>query len=175
MEPPWLGSAPASSTPDGSSLAGRAASPYIADGRYLYPTALGAEELVIGAAEEAATEEIEEMVWPKPTSSPLPAPARRELPETVIIDPNVAPRFTADELELLEEDPGKTLEELMGEGSKSSLKMRTIAWLKLRRMGFTDVTWQEAGAVILDFEVPPVDPTGAAISTPSQVFADIGE
>ena len=41
--------------------------PYISEGRYLYPTALGAEDLVVAAALEAAKEEIEEMVWPRPT------------------------------------------------------------------------------------------------------------
>ena len=105
--------------------------------------------------------------------SSLPAPARRELPEMVTINPNMAPRFTPDELEILEVDPGKTLEELMGTEAKSSVKMRTIAWLKLRRMGY-EVSWGEAGGVILDFEEPAVDPTDADISTTSPDSVDIG-
>ena len=40
--------------------------PYIPGGRYLYPTALGAEPEVVRAADRAAKDEIRSMRWPTP-------------------------------------------------------------------------------------------------------------
>lgn len=40
--------------------------PYIGSGRYLFPTAEGAEPLVVAAGEQAARQEIKETLWPRP-------------------------------------------------------------------------------------------------------------
>jgi phage gpG-like protein len=42
--------------------------PYVAEGRYLYPTALEARDLLKRAGEAAAEHEIRSMLWPKPTA-----------------------------------------------------------------------------------------------------------
>ena len=41
--------------------------PYIPGGRYLYPTALGAEPRAVVACNQAATDEIRSMRWPTPS------------------------------------------------------------------------------------------------------------
>jgi len=41
--------------------------PYLAGGRYLFPTVRSAEPLVIAAAQHAADTEVKEMRWPTPT------------------------------------------------------------------------------------------------------------
>lgn len=41
--------------------------PYVGSGRYLYPTALDAEPLLLIAADQAARKEIGTMVWSSPT------------------------------------------------------------------------------------------------------------
>jgi hypothetical protein len=41
--------------------------PYVGAGRYLFPTAEGAEPLVVAAGEQAARQEIKETMWPRPT------------------------------------------------------------------------------------------------------------
>jgi len=40
--------------------------PYIGSGRYLFPTAEGAEPLLVAAGEQAARQEIKETLWPRP-------------------------------------------------------------------------------------------------------------
>ena len=41
--------------------------PYLAGGRYLFPTVQQAEPLVVAAAQHAATTEVKEMRWPTPS------------------------------------------------------------------------------------------------------------
>ena len=41
--------------------------PYLAGGRYLFPTVKQAEPLVVAAAQLAANHEVQEMRWPTPT------------------------------------------------------------------------------------------------------------
>jgi hypothetical protein len=46
---------------------GVAERPYLARGRYLYPTAMNAEPTLVAAGDDAARKEIKEMRWPRPT------------------------------------------------------------------------------------------------------------
>lgn len=41
--------------------------PYVGEGRYLFPTALGMESLVVSAGEKSADNEIGAMRWPSPS------------------------------------------------------------------------------------------------------------
>jgi hypothetical protein len=76
------------------------------------------------------------------------------------------PRFTHRELQLIREQFGRSFSEI-GTDDKSDDRIPVIAWLKLRREGYT-LTWEQMADVVIGLKVEAdVDPTSAAPSTTS--------
>ena len=80
-------------------------------------------------------------------------------------------RLTPNEMRVLQKATGSSLDELLGAEAEMADRMQTVVWVKLRRDGL-DVTWEQAGDVIVEFETP--DPTNGGPSTSSPPSADSG-
>lgn len=103
---------------------------------------------------------------------PPPAVVRngdRPLPDAVVV--GTTPRMTPNELRLAKAVTGRSLSDLMGDEADA---MQTVVFLKLRRDGYHDVTWEQAGDVVAILEDPAVDPTNADASTSSPHSAGSG-
>ena len=72
----------------------------------------------------------------------------------------------------LKQATGHTLDALLGEDAEMADRMQTIVWVKLRRDGHPELTWEEAGDVVVEFVA--TDPTNGEPSTSSPPSADTG-
>jgi hypothetical protein len=96
-------------------------------------------------------------------------PERKPLPEIVKLDLSEGmPPHSPIELELLEQQTGRTFEKLTGEEASGADRERALIWLRLRRLGY-EPTWQEVGTILIDYVMP--DPLGGESSRPSQPSA----
>jgi len=104
---------------------------------------------------------------------PVPFPPRpRDLPQVMQLTPdNVSLRLTPNEMRVVGEATGQPLEDLLGETADMADRTQTIVWAKLRREGH-DVSWEQAGDVVVEFVTP--DPTSGGPSTSSPPSADSG-
>ena len=102
-------------------------------------------------------------------AEPLPAFTEAEavpngshpLPEVMELSPdNVTLRLTPNEMRQAAKATGLSLDHLLGEEADMADRMQTIVWVRLRRNGYPDVSWEEAGDVVVEFVAP--DPTNAA-------------
>ena len=111
------------------------------------------------------------MTAPGPVPFPTPA-APPEVPEVVVLSPDaVSLRLTPNEMRQVADATGKPLDGLLGEEAEMADRLQTIVWVKLRREGH-DLTWVEAGDIIVEFAA--VDPTSGGPSTSSPDSADSG-
>ena len=101
----------------------------------------------------------------------LPQP----LPEFVVVTNRTGARLTPNEIRLLKQETGRTMEELYGESADEGDKMQTLAWLGLRRMGHDRVRWNQCGDVAVEFRIEDADPTQTDSSTTSPGSAGSGE
>ena len=91
----------------------------------------------------------------------------------VTVTPNsVSIRFTPNEMRIVREATGKGMDELLGGGALTEDNSQAIIYSKLRREGF-DVTWEQAGDIVLEFR--EADPTSGGPSTSSPPSAGSGE
>ena len=81
-------------------------------------------------------------------------------------------RLSPNEMRKLKEATGFTLDGLLGEEAEMADRMQTIVWVKLRRDGHPDLTWEEAGDVVVEFVA--ADPTSGGPSTSSPPSAASG-
>lgn len=100
----------------------------------------------------------------------VPAP----LPDVVRIAGDAPLRFTPNELAMIRAQTGQTITDLLDGDERWSV----IAWLKIRRLGFPSVQWDDLGEIEIELvatEGPePRDPTDARSSTTSPPSAGIG-
>lgn len=85
-------------------------------------------------------------------------PERAALP--TVFKVNMAdgmPPHSPAELEQLEQETGKTFEQLGGTEASTASQERLLIYFGLRRLGY-EPTWEEAGHVLLDYQAPdPLD------------------
>lgn len=97
----------------------------------------------------------------------------KPLPDVLELSPDsVGLRLSPNEMRTLKEATGRTLEALLGEEAEMADRTQTIVWVRLRRDGHPDVTWEEAGDVVVEFVA--ADPTSGGPSTSSPGSADSG-
>ena len=102
-------------------------------------------------------------------------PMPRALPDSVTITGQPSDfRLTANEMRKLKAASGHTMTDLMGETADEADRMQAMVWLLLRRDGFTDVTWDQAGDVAVEYEEPEPDPTSGERSSSSPTSAASG-
>lgn len=82
-----------------------------------------------------------------------------------------APRFSANQLRQLRAVTGLELEQLM---TDSAAMLQAYAYTLLRRDGY-EVSWEEAGDVLIEFADETPDPTYAGNATASPDSAGSGE
>jgi hypothetical protein len=94
------------------------------------------------------------------THLPTTAPTEVELRAEEL----AAPRFTPRELRRIKEETGRSFTQLVAD-DESDEKLTVLAWLKLRREGFTGDLAELDDTVISLVSEPP-DPTNAPAPTP---------
>ena len=100
----------------------------------------------------------------------------RALPTSVALSPSMG--LTPNEMRVLKEKTGRNLNELLG-GDAEDMdaapdRIQSLIWAQLRRNGYHDVTWEQAGDVLPEFEEPEPDPTSAGSSSSSSTSAASG-
>jgi hypothetical protein len=96
-----------------------------------------------------------------------------ELPDVLQLSPDsIGLRLSPNEMRSLKQATGHTLEALLGEEAEMADRMQTIVWVKLRRNGHPELTWEEAGDVVVEFVA--ADPTNGGPSTSSPDSVDTG-
>ena len=107
---------------------------------------------------------------PAPTVRAVPTP----LPASVRVAGDAPLRFTPNELAMIRAQTGQTITDLLDGDDR----WRVIAWLRLRRVGYPDVQWDELGDIEIELvateDQAPRDPTDARSSTTSPPSAGIG-
>lgn len=105
-----------------------------------------------------------------------PVPETPPLPDFIVVSAQPGEfRLSPNELRRLKDETGRTLTELVGDDADEADRMQALVWLKLRRDGYRDVTWDEAGDVEVEYSEPTPDPTNAARSMTSPDSATTGE
>jgi hypothetical protein len=84
----------------------------------------------------------------------------RPLPDVVHVDPERPPRHTPRELQMVEGFLGKSGQEMTGGEAEQAM-----AFFALRRLGFMDVTWDQAADVFLEQAEPDPPIAGPATSS----------
>ena len=102
------------------------------------------------------------------TSEAVPFPPRpRELPSELVLSPDsMSMRLTTNEMRMIRQATGKSLGDL-----ESEENTQVAVFSKLRREGF-DLTWEQAGDIVVEFRA--LDPTSGGPSTSSPPSADSG-
>ena len=96
------------------------------------------------------------------------------LPASVRIAGDAPLRFTPNELALIRAQTGQTITDLLDGDDR----WRVIAWLRLRRVGYPGVEWDQLGDLEIELvatdAAPAPDPTAARYSTISPRSAGTG-
>jgi len=95
------------------------------------------------------------------------------LPTSVRIAGDAPLRFTPNELALIRAQTGQTITDLLDGDDR----WRVIAWLRLRRVGYPGVQWDDLGDLEIELvatDEPQRDPTDAPSSTTSPPSAGTG-
>jgi len=98
----------------------------------------------------------------------------KALPATI----RVAINMTPNEMRALKAHTGRSLTELVG-GDPNDMdlapdRLQAMVWVALRRDGYAEVTWEQAGDVLPDMTEVEPDPTSAASSSSSSTSAATG-
>jgi hypothetical protein len=85
------------------------------------------------------------------------------LPRTLPSEIVVGTQLTPNEMRALKAHTGRTLQDLIGgdaeDMDKAPDRLQALVWVALRRAGYQDVTFDEAGDVAAITETPELDPT----------------
>lgn len=83
----------------------------------------------------------------------------RPLPAEIV----VGSQLTPNEMRALKAHTGRTLQDLIGgdaeDMDKAPDRLQSLVWVALRRAGYEDVTWDQAGDVSAVTDTPAPDPT----------------
>ena len=105
------------------------------------------------------------------------SPNGRPLPAVLRAPAGMMP--TPNEMRALKAVTGRPLSELLGgDGDDMEAapdRLQSLAWIALRREGFLDVSYEQAGDVSLLLEEQTPDPTKPASSSSSSTSAASGE
>ena len=107
---------------------------------------------------------------------PIAAVARAPDTVTLYQDDLTSPRFTPRELQTVKDHLGRSFSQILIDETTDD-KFTVLAWLKLRRSGFT-VGWEQMEDIVIEVkaDVPTdLDPTSAARPTISPPSAATGE
>jgi hypothetical protein len=99
-----------------------------------------------------------DMTHPEPADAPMHA-VPDPLPASVQVAGDAPLRFTPNELAMIRAQTGQTITDLLDGDDR----WRVIAWLRLRRIGYPGVQWDQLGDLEIELVVtataPAPDPT----------------